>query len=1545
MIEVTVNPIPTVDDPADQIVCNDAPTIAVIFNGVVSGTTYNWTNNNTSIGLAAIGSGNIASFTAINNGTAPVIATITVTPVANGCTGSPMSFTITVNPSPIVNAISNATYCNNAAGSAISFSTPTTGGTATYNWTSTDDVGFGTSGIGNIAAYTATNATNSTVTANISVTATINGCEGAPTSFTITVNPTPVVNTVSNLNYCSNTPGAAINFSSPTTGGTVTYSWTSNVNVGFGLNGTGNIPSFTATNNSTNPITATVTVTAAVNGCPGAPSSFTVTVTPVPNAGTISGNNAICIGGTTQLSSSGITGGTWSSGTPGVATVNASTGMVTGVSAGTSTIFYTVSSSCGSSTASYTVTVNPNPNAGTITGQNNVCVGSSIFISSNGNTGGTWMSGSPGIATVNPSFGFVTGVSAGTATIFYFISNSCGNSFASFDVTVNPMPNAGTISGPNTVCTGATINLSSSGNTGGTWSSGTPGVATINSSTGVVTGVAAGNSTITYMVTNSCGTSTTNYAISVTTVPNAGTISGSPSVCTGSNIFLSSNGNIGGTWSSGTPSVATVNSSNGQVTGVAGGSSIITYTVTNTCGSSSSSFTVTVNAVPNAGTISGPNSVCTGATINLSTSGNTGGTWSSGTTGVATINSSTGVVTGVSNGNSTITYSVTNDCGTSSTTYAITVNAVPNAGTISGLSSICSGSGTQLSTDGNTGGTWISGTPGVATINSTTGYLTAVSGGNTVITYSVTTGCGTATTSITFTVNSAPVAGTISGPASVCTGTTINLVSDGASGGTWSSGTPSSATVDPSTGVVTGVASGSTLITYSVSNGCGSNSSSITITVNPSPNAGSVNGAPSLCVGSTTTFTNTGGSGGSWTSSNTSIATVDPTTGVVTGVAAGSSIISYSISNVCGTSNASSSIQILPAPNAGIVSGASPVCIGQTTTFTSNGISGGTWTSGTPSVASVDAGTGEVTPLTAGNTIISYSITNTCGTSSASKMLTVNENVTAGIVSGSSAICIGSTTTFTSDGTGSGSWSSTNPSVATVNSSTGVVTGVSDGTTDITYTISSGCGSPVTSFKTLTVNPNVIAGNLSGATPLCIGTTSTYSSDGTSGGSWSSSNTGVATVNSVSGMVTTVGSGTTDITYTINSGCGSPASASLTLTVSPNVTAGTVNGTSPLCIGVSTTYTSTGTPGGTWSSSNTAVATVNSGSGIVTTVGAGTTDITYTVGSGCGSPVFSLKTLTVNPDVTAGIVSGTSPLCSGASTTYTSSGTTGGSWSSTNPAVASVNPSTGVVTTGNAGTADIIYTISSGCGSPVTAFKTITVSPNVTAGTVSGTTPLCIGISTTYTSNGTPGGTWSSSNTSVATVNAGSGLVTAVAAGMADIIYTLTSGCTSPVSSYLTLTVNPNVTAGIVSGVSPLCIGGSTTYTSTGTAGGTWSSSNPSAATVNPTTGLVTGQATGTANIIYTINSGCGSPVSSFQAVTVSPNVTAGSVSGMSPMCIGVSGTYSSDGTAGGTWSSSNTSVATVNPATGLVSTVRCRNNQYHLHQSTQDVAARHLPS
>ena len=80
---VIVNPIPDINQPADQAVCAEGTVAAVDFSGSVAGTSFNWVNNTPSIGLAASGTGNIPSFTAVNATNAPIKATVTVTPLRN----------------------------------------------------------------------------------------------------------------------------------------------------------------------------------------------------------------------------------------------------------------------------------------------------------------------------------------------------------------------------------------------------------------------------------------------------------------------------------------------------------------------------------------------------------------------------------------------------------------------------------------------------------------------------------------------------------------------------------------------------------------------------------------------------------------------------------------------------------------------------------------------------------------------------------------------------------------------------------------------------------------------------------------------------------------------------------------------------------------------------------------------------------------------------------------------------------------------------------------------------------------------------------------------------------------------------------------------------------------------------------------------------------------------------------------------------------------------------------------------------------------------
>lgn len=172
--------------------------------------------------------------------------------------------------------------------------------------------------------------------------------------------------------------------------------------------------------------------------------------------------------------------------------------------------------------------------------------------------------------------------------------------------------------------------------------------------------------------------------------------------------------------------------------------------------------------------------------------------------------------------------------------------------------------------------------------------------------------------------------------------------------------------------------------------------------------------------------------------------------------------------------------------------------------------------------------------------------------------------------------------------------------------------------------------------------------------------------------------------------------------------------------------------------------------------------------------GPGTYTVTVSYPDGCSR---TDEIVITRSDVVIAPITGTANVCAGATTNLTTI-TTGGVWSSSNTAVATVS-ATGAVTGVTAGTADIIYTITNGNGCTGTLQQTVTVNAMPTVAITTGPASVFVGDNITL-ANATPSGVWSSSNPAVATVNS-SGVITGVAAGTANIIYTVTGtgGCST----------------------------------------------------------------------------------------------------------------------------------------------------------------------
>jgi uncharacterized protein YjdB len=239
-------------------------------------------------------------------------------------------------------------------------------------------------------------------------------------------------------------------------------------------------------------------------------------------------------------------------------------------------------------------------------------IGTSAFTSTV--TGGSWSSSDTSIATVNATSGLVTGVTAGTATITYTVTGTggCSNATTTRTVTVTATI-AGTLSGTQNICVNGTSTFTSTVS-GGSWSSSSASIATVNATSGVVTGVAAGTATLTYTVTGTsgCTNATATRTVTVTAAPNAGTLSGNQNICANGTTTFASTA-TGGTWSSSAPGIASVNANSGFVTGVSGGTATITYTVAGTggCADATATRSITVRAVANTNIT---DTICQGST-------------------------------------------------------------------------------------------------------------------------------------------------------------------------------------------------------------------------------------------------------------------------------------------------------------------------------------------------------------------------------------------------------------------------------------------------------------------------------------------------------------------------------------------------------------------------------------------------------------------------------------------------------------------------------------------------------------------------------------------------------------------------------------------------------------------------------------------------------------------------------------------------------------------------------------------------------------------
>ncbi|MFZ4398656.1 MAG: BACON domain-containing protein [Bacteroidales bacterium] len=1573
---IAINPLPSAAGviTGTASVCQGQNSLTYTVTAIPNATSYVWT-----LPTGAIGTSTTNSIT-VSYGLSAISGNITVCGNNSCGNGVTSNLAITVSSLPVAAGTITGTTTVCQGQSSLTYTVPAITNATSYVWILPTGAS-GTSSTNSITVNYSTTALSGNITVKGS-----NSCGfGTISTLAITVNPLPITagTITGTTTVCQGQNN--VTYTVPAINYSTSYLWT----LPTGATGTSTTSSITVSYGNT-AVSGNITVKGN-NSCGiGNASTLAVTVNPLPiAAGLITGTTTVCQGQSsityTVPTITNATSYVWTlpTGASGTSSTNSIT-VSYSASAASGNITVKGSNTCGYGVISQLpITVNVFPgNTGIISGSATVCQGQNNVIYTvpaiTNATSYIWTlpTGATGTSTTNSiSVNYATTAVSGNITVKG--NNTCGNGgISTLAITVNPLPIAATsITGLPTVCqgqSGVTYTVPTITNaTSYVWTLpiGASGTSTTNSIT-VNYGTTAVSSNISVNGNNSCGNGiATSLLITVNPLPiAAGSITGNSPVCQGQNGVTYSVPTITNatsyiwtlpTGASGTSSTnsITVNYSNTAISGN------ITVKGSNSCGFGTvSNLAISLNPLPaNAGTISGSSSVCQGQNsvtysvpaINDAISY----VWTlpSGASGTSSTNTIS-VNFGSSAISGNITVNGNNSCGNGvASSLAITVNTLPLAAiSFTGPTLVCQGQNSVVYSvpviPNATSYLWTlpTGATGSSATNSiTVNYgINAVSGN---ICIRGVNACGNGPSScIVITENPLPInAGIISGLTTVCQGQnsvtyTVPVITY-ALNYIWT--LPNDATGSSTTNSISinyGTAASNSNIQVKGNNNCGSGvASSLAISTFPLPDAaGTITGTTSVCQGQSN-FTYTipainNATSYVWTLPLGAIGT-STTNSII--VSYGSSAVSGNITvkgnNSCGNGVAS----VLPITvnlatvAAGTITGSITVCQGQNNvTYTVPTITNATtyiWT--LPTGATGTSTTNSIS-VNYATTAVSGNITvkgnNSCGNGAISTLaITVNPlPVAASSITGLSTVCQGqSGVTYTVPTitnatsyvwtlpTGASGTSSTNS--ITVNYETSAISG------NITVKGNNSCGDGSNASLAITVNPLPIgAGTISGASTVCQGQNSvTYTvplitnatsyiwtlPTGANGTITTNSITVSYGVSSVSGNITVKG----------NNSCGLGVVSSLTIVVNPlPISAGIITGTSPVCPGQSnvtytvpaitnaTSYTWT-LPSGATGTSSTASITVSYGTNAVSG------NITVKGSNSCGDGLVSSKAITVNPlPSAAGIISGLNTVCQGqTNVTYTVPLITNASsyvW--TLPTGATGTSTTNSITVSYLTTAisgNITVKGNNSCGIGIPSTLTITVNPlPIGAGSITGFTTVCQGQNiVNYTvpsiTNATsyiwtlPTGAIGTSITNSITVNYGTSALSG------NITVKGSNSCGDGVISTLGITVNPLPSnAGTISGSTTVCQGQSSviytvpaianalTYIWTLPSGATGTSSTNSI-TVNYGTSAISG------NISVKGNNNCGDGNPHNLAITVNPlPANAGNINGFSAVCQGQSG-------------------------------------------------------
>jgi len=702
--------------------------------------------------------------------------------------------------------------------------------------------------------------------------------------------------------------------------------------------------------------------------CATSISTTTIQVDNVPTVSNAGPSQTICAStGSTVLNANipAVGNGLWNivSGSGTVVTPNNANSNLTGLTTGTTIVQWTISNGvCASSTSTTSVQVDAMPTVANAGVSQTVCVSNSVTtLAANVPLVGvgTWslIAGSGTITAINSPSSTFSFTAPGIKVLQWGISNGvCATSVSTMTIQVDNVP-ATSIAGPSqTVCVSSSVTTLAANTPSvgvGTWSlvSGTGTITSTGSPTSPFNFISPGTNVLQWSISNGvCANSTSTMSVQVDNIPTVSNAGASQTICvsTGSTTLAANTPVTGiGTWSivSGSGVVTSINSPTTTVTGLTVGTTVLQWIISNgVCANSTSTMSIQVDGVPTTPIAGSAGVVCvsTGSANLIGNVPTVGvGTWSV-LSGGGVITSSTSAVTTITAltvGNTVVQWSITNgSCGALTTTLNIQVDNVPTISSAGTSQTLClSSNSTTLS--GNTPtvgvGTWsvIAGGGSVSSVNSPTSAVTSLPIGVNVLQWSIANGvCPSSISTTTIQVDDVPATSLAGVSQTICVSAgsaTLAANTPSVGVGTWSivSGSGTIVAVNNPSSSINGLAVGTTVLQWSISNGvCANSTSTMSIQVDDMPTNSVAGPSQTICInpGSTILAGNTPGVGvGTWSviTGTGTVAAVNNPGSSISGLSVGNNIIQWTISNgVCAVSSSTMNVKVddLPTPaNAG----------------------------------------------------------------------------------------------------------------------------------------------------------------------------------------------------------------------------------------------------------------------------------------------------------------------------------------------------------------------------------------------------------------------------------------------------------------------------------------------------------------------------------------------------------------------------------------------------------------------------------------------------